>query len=267
MSLLLMKLGCGILILTLTLLAGFYPFYKRAIEGSSFEFPIAEALASGVFLGAGLLHMLGDASHQWSKLGMHYPMASLLAGAMFLLLLFFEHVAREMYDKGHKEGESSCSHKATEQHYCAGTNNLVVLAVIMLSVHSFLAGSALGLSSTYLVSLMLLIAILAHKWAASMALAIQINKSNLSVRARITLFSVFAVMAPLGVFFGQHLLVSGVSSYVRPIYLSLAAGTFIYLGTLHGLKQSVMVDKCCDIKRFNFVLAGFGVMALVALWT
>ena len=261
-----MKIACAVVVFLTTLLAGIYPF-RRAIKRTTFEFPVVEALASGVFLGAGLLHMLGSASAQWTALGVTYPMAFLLAGAMFLLLLLFEHIGREIYDKTHQSGQPSCSHQAADQHYCPGNNNLAILAVVMLSIHSFLAGEALGLSGTYLVSVMIVIAILAHKWAASMALAIQINKSTLSVKARVILFLLFSVMSPLGILLGHHLRsMAEMHVYIQPICISLAAGTFIYLGTLHGLKQSVMVAKCCDIWRFNYVLLGFALMAVVAIW-
>jgi len=261
-----MKIASAVVVFLVTILAGVYPF-RRAIKRRSFEFPVVEALASGVFLGAGLLHMLGSSSAQWTALGVTYPMAFLLAGGMFLLLLLMEHIGREIYERTHQSSKPTCSHQATEQHYCPGDNNLAVLAVVMLSIHSFLAGEALGLSGTFLVSVMIVIAILAHKWAASMALAIQINKSTLSVKTRVLLFLLFAVMSPLGILMGHHLRSMGdVHAYIQPICISLAAGTFIYLGTLHGLKQSVMVAKCCDIWRFNYVLLGFGLMAVVAVW-
>jgi len=47
---------------------------------------------------------------------------------------------------------------------------------------------------------------------------------------------------------------------------ALAAGTFLYLGTLHGLENATLVKPCCDLKRFYFVILGFGVMAVVAIW-
>ena len=47
------------------------------------EFIIGEALASGVFLGAGLLHMLNDAAREFNELGYQYPLAYLLCGIVF----------------------------------------------------------------------------------------------------------------------------------------------------------------------------------------
>ena len=46
-------------------------------------------------------------------------------------------------------------------------------------------------------------------------------------------------------------------SVFDPILLSASAGTFLYLGTLHGLERCVMVERCCNLKDFSFVIIGF----------
>ncbi|WP_108649612.1 ZIP family metal transporter [Dongshaea marina] len=251
MSIYVFKLISVLLILLVTVLAGLYPFLRKFREGHGPEFPAAEALASGVFLGAGLIHMLGDASGDFAGQGIEYPVAFLLAGLMFLLLLWFEHLGREYYEH---DGSRSPA--------------FAILAVVLLSVHSLLAGTALGLSGSFSVMVMILIAILAHKWAASFALAVQLSKSSMSLAKGIAWFCLFAVMVPLGVLMGSMVL-RHMESYplLEPIFNSLAAGTFLYLGTLHGLKQAIMVEKCCNLKNFSFVILGFTLMAVVAIWT
>ena len=62
-------------------------FAKRQQKVSSF--PLAEAFASGVFLGAGLMHMLPDSSEMFREAGYGYPLAALIAGLMLLFLLWF----------------------------------------------------------------------------------------------------------------------------------------------------------------------------------
>ena len=246
-----LKVASIALIFLVTLIAGFYPFFKKLQSKQGHTFPIAESIAAGVFLGAGLMHMLGDASQGFYALHFSYPYAFLLAGAMFLLLLLLEHVGREIY---HKQGEAS--------------SWFAILAVIMLSVHSFLAGAALGLSENLSVFLVILLAILAHKWAASLALAVRINQSSLSFKTGAVLFVIFALMLPLGAFTGAA--VTGPlnnNPLLEPVFGSLAAGTFLYLGTLHGLERAVLVKQCCDLNRFVFVIIGFAIMAIVAIWT
>ncbi|WP_242645202.1 ZIP family metal transporter [Candidatus Ichthyocystis hellenicum] len=244
-----------VIIFIVTILSGAYPFIvrRRDICGCprSFDFSMAESLAVGVFLGSGLMHMLSDSSRRFYELNYSYPIPFFMASSVFLLLLFLEHVGREIYEQ---EGSSSRS--------------LAILAVSMLSFHSLLAGSALGLSRSSSVMWLVFLAITAHKWAASFALSVQINKTSLTLRSRIFLFAIFSIMAPLGIIFGstvQHF----TSPYplMAPTFSSLAAGTFIYMGTLHGLEQGILVKSCCDLKNFSFVIVGFLIMSVVALWT
>lgn len=238
------------LVLLLTVIAGLYPFVKKRQSQKNHDFPLAESLAVGVFLGAGLIHMLGDASQDFYQLGYQYPIAFLLSGATFLFFLLFEHIGRELYHhKGHH-------------------NSFAIVAVIMLSVHSFLAGTALGITDTLSMTTIILLAILAHKWAASFALSVQINKSDFSLGMGTLLFGFFALMAPLGILFGtsahEYL---GHYPLIEPIFASLASGTFIYLGTLHGLERATLIKQCCNLKGFTLVILGFAIMAVVAIWT
>lgn len=246
-----LKIISLVLILLMTILAGSYPFIKRLKTQHAHDFLSGESLAAGIFLGAGLMHMLGDASEAFYHMHYNYPFAFALAGITFLLLLWLEHLGREIY---HKKGGNSSA--------------FAIIATIMLSLHSFLLGTALGLSDSLSVALVILLAILAHKGAASFALAVQINKSPLSFKAGISLFIFFAIMVPLGIVCGAsatHML-SGYPLLV-PIFSSLASGTLLYLGTLHGLEQAILVKECCDLRRFSFVVIGFVIMAIVAIWT
>ncbi len=264
-----LKFFSAFVILLLSLAAGFYPFHQRSKDGRLKQFPAGEALASGVFLGAGLMHMLVSANTQFTHLHVKYPLAPLIAGIMFLILLSLEHVSREIYEKVHRQKLIDCAHSASEQHDCRGPTSLSIIAAMILSIHSLIAGAALGVSRSFGLSMMVFLAIVSHKWAASFALSVQLNKSPLSSRAAISLFVIFCLMAPLGIIVGQYLDHYEILSeyiFTTPILMSLAAGTFLYLGTLHGLKRAVMVDKCCNLKRFNLVLVGFLMMAVVAVW-
>jgi zinc transporter ZupT len=245
-----LKILAGIIIFIVTLSSGIYPFFKKIKTNHAAPFPFGEALASGIFLGAGLLHMLNDATQQFVKYGYDYPFTFLLAGSMFLILLLFEHITREIY-----------------QNTQTATSAFAILATLMLAMHSFLAGAALGVSDSLSFILIILVAILGHKWAASFALAIQINKSQLSTRFALILFISFALMTPLGILVGSTV-TAQLHKYplIEPILIALAAGTFLYLGTLHGLKESILVERCCNLNQFTLVITGFIIMALVAIW-
>lgn len=245
------KFICLLLVLCVTLLSGFYPFFKKFTSSKEQAFPISEALAAGVFLSVALIHMLGTASDGFYQLSYHYPFAFLLAGVMFLFLLLLEHIGREIV--AHR-GDSSGA--------------FAILATLMLSIHAFLMGTALGLSDSLSVAVVILLAIMAHKWAESFSLAIQINKSNFSFKMNMFLFCLFSLMTPMGIVLGATA-TTALSNYplLEPIFSSLAAGTFLYLGTLHGLENATLVKQCCDLKRFYFVILGFAIMAVVAIWT
>ena len=66
-----------LLILSITWLSGFYPFFKKFTSDEK-AFPAAESLAAGVFLSVALIHMLGSASDQFYQLSYRYPFAFLL---------------------------------------------------------------------------------------------------------------------------------------------------------------------------------------------
>ncbi len=217
---------------------------------ASKEYAIGEALASGIFLGAGLIHMLSEAANDFIRLDYEYPFAFLLTGITFLILLLFEHIGREVNER-------------------SGNNNLlfVALTIFILSIHSLLEGIALGSRDDMTLIIAIFIAILAHKWADSYSLAVQIRKNYLSAKHCWLIFIIFAFMTPLGIFIG-HVINTDLdqSNILAPVFTSFAAGTFLYIGTLHGLNKAIMVERCCNLKDYIYVIIGFSIMALVGIW-
>ena len=74
-------------------------------------------------------------------------------------------------------------------------------------------------------------------------------------------------MTPLGIIsaaFAKNALMQ--YPLIDPIFNALAAGTFLYLGTLHGLEQATLIQQCCELNRYYFVILGFAMMAFVAVW-
>lgn len=243
-----LKLFFALSIFAVILLAGWYPFKKRLQHDAHFDFPIGETLATGVFLGAALLHMLPESTAMFHQLGYQYPFSYLITGGIFLVFLWLEHVGKELY-----------------HHHDAAHPAFAILAWIMLSIHSLVLGAALGFSQEYSLVIMLFLAIITHKWAESFAIAVQLNKSSLTTKKSICFFLVFALMSPLGIFLGWYM-GHGVEtqSLIDPVLIAVSAGTFLYLGTLHGLERCVMVQRCCNLRDFSFVIIGFLLMASVA---
>ncbi len=244
-----LKLFFALSIFVVILIAGWYPF-KRRLSNAHVDFPVGETLATGVFLGAALLHMLPEANAMFISMGYHYPFAFIITGITFLLFLWFEHLGKELY-----------------HHHDHTHPAFALVAWAMLSVHSLVLGTALGFSHEYPLIIMLFLAIITHKWAESFAIAIQLNKSSMHTAKSIAFFLVFAFMTPIGIFIGYYL-GHGVktNSLFDPILIATSAGTFLYLGTLHGLERCVMVERCCNLRDFSFVIIGFLLMASVAAY-
>ena len=109
-------------------------------------------------------------------------------------------------------------------------------------------------------------AIVAHKWAASFALAVKLVQSGQSLRANLFAFGVFSLAFPLGVLMGSLTADSdGSMPWLEPTFNAFAAGTFLYLGTLHGLTRATLINRCCNRRDFNYVILGFVLMAIVAV--
>ncbi|GAB5467670.1 MAG: ZIP family metal transporter [Rhodospirillales bacterium] len=242
--------GMTAVIVGVAFVAGLPILVGRSFDAEGALAARGEAVAAGVFLGAGLIHMLGDAAGDFAAAGVDYPWPFLLCGAVVLALLLVEHIGAAA------DGGSGSS--AT----------LALLATAMLSVHSFLAGAALGTSGMGAVAVVIFIAIVAHKWAASFALAVTLIRSPLARATRIVAFVVFVFFLPLGVAVGAIAAQwNAADPLIAPTLKALAAGTFVYLGTLHGLANGTLVARCCELREFSAVVFGFALMAVVAIWT
>lgn len=232
-------------LLIIILVSGWLPFRQHKQHPHHHESSFGETIATGIFLGAALMHILPESDHLFIEQNIHYPVSYLLAGLTFLFFLWLEHVGKELY------------HNKLSQHTFIG------VAWLMLSAHSFFEGSALGLADDYSLMVMLFLAIVSHKWAEAFAMAVQLNKYPQSPKVNYILFLLYALMTPLGILLGYHYRTPNLSLY-SPICMAISAGTFLYFGTLHGLERCVMVQRCCDLRHFSFVILGFLFMALVA---
>jgi len=218
---------------------------------------LANAFAGGVFLGAGFLHMLTDAHAKFDEFwpSLDFPMVALLAGCGFLVMLLLDKVLLRF---GHHASEN----------FESGVVYPYVL-MLALSVHSIIAGVALGLEDELIVATTILIAVLAHKATASMALAISFLKGNLAVARRRRLLLLFYSMTPIGLLVGTtgaHFLDGTDEATIEGLFDALAAGTFLYIAIVNILTEEFhSTDN--RIPLFAMTFLGFGFMALLAAWT
>ena len=246
-----MKLILTLVVVAISLFAGRMAFRARHSSQDHPWLGMGETFAAGVFLAAGLVHMLGDSDSTFVSAGVDYPFAPMLCGATLMILLWIEQI-------GHAKAAVS-----SEQ-----ADILPVTATVMLSIHSLLMGAAFGITTSLSIAIAVFIAVIAHKGAASFALALELSRSGMSLTRQKRLYLVFVAMFPVGVLLGQavsHLTDS--HPLVEASFSAVAAGTFLFFGTLHGLSHSPMIARCCNGKEFASALAGFSLMALVAIWT
>ncbi len=224
------------------------------------------AFSAGIFLGIGLIHMLGEAQAAWSALGWDYPIAFVLATAAFAASLLFEHVLlpEPAHEIVHHHG-----HDCIEEHHAetGATGLYAYVLVVVLSLHSVLAGVALGTQDSFANGLVIFSAILVHKATAGFALGVSLARSGIVRSRSLRLTTLFAVMTPLGILLGiaLNLAFRQASGALDAAVLALAAGTFIYIASL-DIIQDEFLRPGSRFMKWLFATLGLGVMAILAIW-
>jgi len=253
-TLLFYKIAAGALIFLVTLLAIAYPIKSRARPKHNHWLELADAFASGIFLGTALFHMLPDAIRDFSAIQTisGYPIAEGFCAAGFLILLFMERLSHYFASEKNHATTLSC-----------------MLAVILI-VHSLIEGTVLGVNPTYATATIIFIAIIAHKGSESFALAVVLNRSHLSLQKIISLIMLFSLMTPLGVLFGAALTESlkiNHGELFTASFNAFAAGTFLYMSTLHHVNHHQRQHEKEGLLEFGALLAGLLVMAFLGVWS
>jgi len=239
------------------LAGGFYPLFKRDQARSEEGFPEGQAFASGVFLALALTIMLPTGSHLFGKAfpGVDYPISAVFAIVSFLFLLAIEHFSEHI-----KEAQGSGDKEISGP-------VLPIIMIAMIAIPSFLLGTALGLSASTS-AVFIFIAIMIHKGSAGFGLALNLVRSTLTRVQSAIIYCFFLFATPLGILVGSdvHEFLSGSEMIVvKAFILSLAAGVFLYMGTLHGLRNTPLVKNCNCKRGFILMLVGFILTALVRL--
>ncbi|MGE3919826.1 MAG: ZIP family metal transporter [Gammaproteobacteria bacterium] len=253
MSLYAYKLYGSLAIWLITLGAGIKPFRTRSVTDSASP-AIAEAFASGIFLGASLFHMLPDAVMEFKEIypTSTYPIANLLCVFGFVVLLFLEKVVFRFIELSHAFRMSVLS---------------LALAGI-LSIHAAIEGLAFGINTTIATISIIFIAIIAHKGSESFALATMLQKTHFNRKKNLSIFLIFSMITPMMIGVGSwlaSLFRSEVSILLQAIFNALAAGSFLYIATLH-LTVKHYDHQTNRVAHFLSLLFGLLIMGIVALW-
>src|SRR5215207_7856368 len=148
-------------------------------------------MAGGVFLGAGLIHMLPDAQEAFSTAfgAPDYPWFALLAGGGFLLILCLDKLlAAPLAPTGSDER--------------AGQLLSAYVLLLVLAVHSLITGIALGVETGAAATLVILLAVLAHKGTAAFALGVALVQGGIPAARLRLLIALFALTTPIGIAVG-----------------------------------------------------------------
>ena len=278
MSPLALKIIAGLAILAIAFVGGAIPILVAKQRASRRYLSLGNALAGGIFLGVGFVHLLPEADEALRRV-VDYPLATLLAALGVGLLLLIDRVVLE--GRNSRLGEEG---EPTRPPFYA------FVLLIVLSVHSIIAGMALGLQPEAAAVLVVMFGILFHKGSAAFALIVTAHAAgNRSLWQTLGLFS---VMTPLGIALGT---VAGEVFEGRTAILfegsfnAIAAGTFIYVAVMdvldaelsrerdriaHYVRSALIGDDDVPMPerdkdrwlKFALVLIGIGTMAVLGLW-
>lgn len=252
-------------------LIAFFAIFLAGISGGLFSkwlatsskskliFSLGNVFAGGVFLGAGFIHMLPDAQDGFAAItkGTGYPWFALVCAGGFLFILMLERVLFQ--------------HQHDAVPAAPAENRILYPFILMfiLSIHSIIAGIALGIEERITQAIVILIAVLAHKGTAAFALGVSMLRSKMNRKKFLTFIAFFSLMTPLGLLMGYlfSIWLSGNAEQIFEAFFdALAAGTFIYIAIMDILEEE-FASKGKNLLKFVLVLAGLGMMAVVAIWT
>jgi zinc transporter 1/2/3 len=247
-SLVVYKIIASLVIFVISL-AMIYPLRKKHISKHTESIDLAEALASGLFLGAAFFHLLPDAIQSFQAVYGNgaYPVPEAVCIGSFLLFLFLE--------------------RFSLIHSYQYSISYVVWMILV--IHAVVEGMALGMGSTFSETILLLIAIIAHKGSESFALGIILLKNQMPIKQVTRAIFYFALMTPLGIVAGSTLNELGSSSYgsiTSAVFNAFAAGTFLYISTLHHIHFHQHTKEKNSMLSFLCFVIGLASMGILAIW-
>ena len=280
MSLLSIKIIAGLAILGIGIVGGLIPLIATRRQAGRRFLSLGNALAGGIFLGAGFIHLLPEAGEALEAV-VEYPLAPLLAALGVGILLLIDRVVFE-------------TTRAQGMNQPGGPRQPIypVVLLVVLSIHSIIAGIALGLEPEVAASVLVMLGILFHKGSAAFALMVSAQSSGADKARLRGILTIFVLMTPLGILLGtvaSNMLEGEAAAIIEGSFNALAAGTFIYVAildvidaemsrfddrlarfvssTLMGEGDVAMPVQDTDrLLKFLLVLAGLGSMAVLGIW-
>ena len=280
MSPLAIKIIAGLSIFGIAIVGGMIPILVARQQASRRYLSLGNALAGGIFLGVGLVHLLPEADEAL-RVVVDYPLAPLLAALGVGLLLLIDRVILE------RRTSRLARHRDQTR-----SRLFAHVLLFVLSAHSIIAGMALGLQPEAAAALIVMFGILFHKGSAAFALIVTSHAAgNRNLWWTLGLFS---VMTPLGIVFGTvagQVFEGRAALIFEGSFNAIAAGTFIYVALMdvldsemsreqdrfaHWVRSSLDEEGEDDVPmpeldrdrwlKLALVMIGVGTMAVMGVW-
>ena len=280
------------------LLMGFFfgimPYCIKSCRNSTKFLNISNAFSGGLFLGIGLFHVLPEGDEKirekWPKL----PWAYFIAFLSYALILFVEKVLMDSHEllHGHLKHNESIDEieekikeidknipdsenengleknlKEKESHNSSSHSFILTPYILLfaLGFHGLFEGIALGVQSEISGTISLLIAIAAHKWAASLTLGISFVKAEVKSSQFYIMIGIFASIGPIGMIIGLIITHMFTEEYIEGIFLAISTGTFIYVSCSEVLVEEFGKKDNKKLKFLAFMIGGLFISILNVL--
>ncbi len=237
MQLVHIKTILGLSVLLAGLLGGKLALRTGRFAALASRLGYANAFASGIILGTGLLHMLPDSNEALHLIYPEYPVAFLLAALAFFVLLLIEHVL--LGQRGHQHGGRAPhgQHEFADEVAVHADDHRLSSYVLMagLSIHSVLAGVALGAQTELERTFAIFVALICHKSTEGFALGVSLTRNHVAAAVASSLIWAFAIATPAGVALGAiatEFLEADFAMTFEASFSAVAGGTFIYIASL-----------------------------------
>ncbi len=137
-----------------------------------------------------------------------------------------------------------------------------IIVLCAIGFHGLFAGISIGIGENLNDTLIIIIAILAHKWAAALSLGVTFVKLFVPSKQFYILMTIFALITPVGTVIGLIVKQSS-NELVEAIFLSVSSGTFFYLSMSEILVEEFEKKENKYIKFIVYVVGCLAISFLV----
>jgi len=255
MTLATFKILAAFVIFATSIVAGILPIRASLGKKAATTLPTMEGFASGIFMGTAVFHMLPIAFGHFQSISEPdaYSYTLLFSVFGFSLLFFLEKLVKRFPHPDELKNKRI----------------MVLVLTLFLSVHAVLAGAALGINTTLTTTFVLFVAIIAHKGSESFALAANLHRGSMTLSQMVVIFFIFSLMTPAGILLGSNMvakLQSAQGQWMEASFNAVAAGTFMYIATLHRVLHRCIHDEENRAHMRVALISGLLISAVIAIW-